>query len=250
MEITIAQGDWLNAPDSKRHSIREPEIIRNFAAGWPAVANWSPEYFRALWPDVPVTALPTQDRWVLWGSRVDPGFKGLTMARFLDSLETDSPLYLSTPLENFGPRLLQDIREPELCRAAKWRSSRLWFGVAGLTAPLHRDHADNVYVQIVGRKEFTVFPPDQTKHLFPIPLVSKLSNARPAPGEWLPASLSGAKAYTCELHPGDALSIPHGWPHQTRSLELGIAINFWWATGFRSALARAGDVVKAMFGYA
>jgi ribosomal protein L16 Arg81 hydroxylase len=56
--------------------------------------------------------------------------------------------------------------------------------------------------------------------------------------------LREAEMFVAELDPGDVIYIPRGWWHHVRTLDLSIAVNFWWASGVRRLLVQAADCVK------
>ncbi|GHF01487.1 cupin-like domain-containing protein [Thalassotalea profundi] len=113
---------------------------------------------------------------------------------------------------------------------------RLWIGNEGIVSA-HYDGSDNVACVIAGRRQFILFPPEQTKNLYPGSL-----NFTPAGA---PTSLVDFKApdyeryplfkqaqkegYSVELGPGDAIFIPMLWWHHVESLDkVNALMNYWW----------------------
>lgn len=115
----------------------------------------------------------------------------------------------------------------------------IWIGNA-VNVATHNDNAENVACVAAGRRRFTLFPPDQEKHLYlaeqketpggrPISLV----DIRQPDLEKFPLFKEAlACAQVAELGPGDAIYIPKYWWHNVESLEdVNILVNFWWESG-------------------
>lgn len=111
-----------------------------------------------------------------------------------------------------------------------------WFGNKIIVAP-HFDDAHNIAVVAVGKRRFTLFPPEQTKNLYigpldntpagqPISLVNILKPDLHAHPKYAEAYKHGLSV---ELAPGDAIFIPSPWWHHVQSLsDFNVLINYWW----------------------
>lgn len=113
---------------------------------------------------------------------------------------------------------------------------RLWIGNEGIVNT-HYDGSDNVACVVAGRRRFTLFPPEQTCHLYPGSL-----NFTPAGAPTSLVDLNNPdferyplfkraldQAYCVELGPGDAIFIPMLWWHNVESLEkVNALMNYWW----------------------
>ena len=106
----------------------------------------------------------------------------------------------------------------------------LWFGPPGTVTSLHHDTSNILFCQVVGRKRFRLFPPDEPTLLAGARGVySHIDPERP--GE----ALSNAWGHDEVLAPGEALFLPVGWWHHVRALDLSISVafnNFAWPNGF------------------
>jgi len=115
-------------------------------------------------------------------------------------------------------------------------SASIWIGNR-VTASCHFDTPDNLACCAVGRRRFTLFPPEQIDNLYPGPL-------EPTPGGQVVSVVdidcpdftrhprfrdALASAQVAVLEPGDAIFIPSMWWHHVRSLEpFNVLVNYWW----------------------
>ncbi len=112
----------------------------------------------------------------------------------------------------------------------------IWIGNR-VTASCHYDTPENLAYCAVGRRRFTLFPPEQIDNLYPGPMeptpggqvVSVVDFERPDFDLHPRFADALASAQTAELEPGDALFIPSLWWHHVRSLEpFNVLVNYWW----------------------
>lgn len=112
----------------------------------------------------------------------------------------------------------------------------IWIGNRTVAAA-HWDMSNNIAVCAVGRRRFTLFPPDQVANLYPGPL-------EPTPGGQVVSLVdfenpdfeahSGFReaidsAQVAEMEPGDVLVYPALWWHQVEALEpFNVLVNYWW----------------------
>lgn len=112
----------------------------------------------------------------------------------------------------------------------------IWIGNRTCIAA-HNDIPDNMAVCAVGRRRFTLFPPDQFANLYPGPLentpagrpVSMVDVRAPDFARYPRAAEAMAQAQVAELEPGDAIFVPSLWWHHVEGLAaFNVLINFWW----------------------
>ena len=112
----------------------------------------------------------------------------------------------------------------------------IWIGTRTRIAA-HNDVPDNLAVCAVGRRRFTLFPPDQLANLYLGPLentpagrpVSMVDLAEPdfAAHPRLREALD--HALVAELEPGDAIFVPSLWWHHVEGLApFNVLVNYWW----------------------
>jgi hypothetical protein len=114
----------------------------------------------------------------------------------------------------------------------------IWLGNHTIAAT-HYDMSNNLACSLVGRRRFTLFPPEQAANLYPGPLeptpggqVVSMADLRAPDFERYPRFKEAlAAAEVAELAPGDALFYPALWWHQVEALApFNAMINYWWNT--------------------
>ena len=216
----------------------KPVVVDDVAFKWPAFSKWSPSYFKKA----------------LGEKVVFVNGECMGMRDFMGSVESssiDSPShYLTgTSIPRFFPELLADI-DPELGYAGGSYLTNpllverlgqlidisehygilelLVCGEGGVFPNLHYDayHLHAFVVQICGEKEFTIYPPDQTKHLYPNPRQinnSLMGDMRFVDPIKFPDFLK-AEPEVVVVKPGGMIFVPSGWWHTTRMLSHSIAV--------------------------
>jgi hypothetical protein len=112
----------------------------------------------------------------------------------------------------------------------------IWIGTRTRIAA-HNDFPKNLACCAVGKRRFTLFPPDQFTNLYVGPLdftpagrpVSMVDLANPD-FDAFPRFREALKtAQVAELEPGDAIFIPSMWWHHVEALApFNVLVNYWW----------------------
>ncbi|MET3931418.1 hypothetical protein ABIE51_003305 [Lysobacter sp. OAE881] len=114
----------------------------------------------------------------------------------------------------------------------------IWIGNR-VTASCHYDAMNNIAVCAVGRRRFTLFPPEQIHNLYPGPLeptpggqqVSVVDFDAPDFARYPRFRDALAAARTAVLEPGDAIFMPSLWWHHVQALEaFNVLVNTWWSS--------------------
>ena len=112
----------------------------------------------------------------------------------------------------------------------------IWIGTQTRIAA-HNDFPDNLACCAVGRRRFTLFPPDQYRNLYIGPIdntpagrpVSMVDLHNPDFGTYPRFREALRFAQVADLEPGDALFIPSMWWHHVEALEpFNVLVNYWW----------------------
>lgn len=235
----------------------EPAVLRGVAGAWPLVAHGresaatAVSYLKSFCSHAPATVY-----------RGDPAIRGrffydesLTAFNFtaqrqplseiLDRVmehagDADAPSFYagSTDVDTFLPGLRAQndlVLNHEMFGRTPVTVS-IWLGNRTV-ASAHYDQSHNLACCMVGRRRFTLFPPEQIHNLYPGPL-------EPTPGGQVVSVVdfnspdftrfprfrdAMAAGQSADLEPGDVLFYPALWWHHVEALDsFNAMINYWW----------------------
>lgn len=233
-------------------SSTEPLVLRGLVADWPIVsegkqsATHAADYIRQFYRNNPVTAAigdPTSSGRIFYNDNFS-GFNyqshKVNLNSVLDKIQqhhTDNnppTIYVASTLVD---EWLPGFRaENDLCLPCEDPLVSIWMGNKS-RIPAHYDLPDNIACSVVGRRRFTLFPPDQLKNLYPGPLdwapggqsISLVDFHKPDLQKYPKFELALQTAMVTELAAGDALFIPSMWWHHVESLDsFNVLVNYWW----------------------
>ena len=130
----------------------------------------------------------------------------------------------------------------------------MWLGNRATVAP-HYDIHDNLACVVAGRREFSLFPPDQIENLYPGPVlvtpggvpVSMVDINNPDMDRFPKYTKALSLAQQATLEPGDAIYIPALWWHGVKSLEIfNVLVNYWWGGSTESEISPNDSLIHAM----
>ncbi len=139
-----------------------------------------------------------------------------------------------------GFRQENDLAFPFLAADTRLKAplASIWIGGPTI-ASCHYDAPYNVACCVVGKRRFTLLPPEQIHNLYPGPLgptpggqaISMVNFHNPDYEKHPRFKQALTAAQVAELEPGDALYIPSMWWHHVEALSpLNILVNYWWST--------------------
>ncbi len=206
---------------------RQPVVIDDFAASWPALRRWSPERLSQRVGDRVVR--------VFDASFGEPGrnymrsVDAMPFSRFLDQV-LDQGRDLRMFLYNISrqvPELLDDIEFPDIGLKFSRRFVFTFFGCRGSTTPLHYDiDMGQVFHTVIrGRRRVRLFAPDQSRALYRHPFTVRSYVDLDAPDFTAWPALANARGHELVLEPGQTLFMPPGWWHEFHYLEPGIGVS-------------------------
>jgi hypothetical protein len=229
----------------------EPAVLRGAIAHWPAVAAGragrarAMGYLAALSNDEPVTAIVgepgIEGRLHHAEDLREPNFerRRMTLKELLSSLEAEVPMspprvlaVQGLPLSQYLPLFSSENPMALLPDAA----GRAWIGNAAKVAT-HNDPAQNIACCVVGRRRFTLFPPEQIGNLYLGPFhltpagtqVSMVHVTKPDLARYPRFERALQAARVAELEPGDAVYLPYQWFHHVEALDtFNVLVNYWW----------------------
>jgi len=210
-----------------------PVIISDAVPQWNALRTWTPDFFRSRFGSKTVE--------VTYG--VSMRFADLIDAVLASTPENPGPYLHKVIIHQHMPELLPDLL-PENPYAFPRRYCsplmpkrfrrpdgylKLLIGGPGGKFPLMHYDADNAHAmitEIYGDKEFIIFSPADTPHVYPFlnsSHTSQIENIDNPDLERFPL-LTSATEYRGTIHPGEAIFVPSGWWHSAHVVTTSISV--------------------------
>ncbi|RPF72825.1 cupin-like domain-containing protein [Aurantiacibacter spongiae] len=233
---------------------QRPVVLAEVAADWPltragrAGAREAAHYLQRYASDAPVTVfhIPSESggrlHYAAGGTALNfttsRGDLGQTLADMLETGDGEALYVGSADIERFVPGLATenglDLEHPDFRHREPIKS--IWIGNRTVV-PAHYDTSNNLACCTVGRRRFTLFPPDQIANLYPGPLdltpagqvVSMVDFDEPDHAAHPGFREALAVSQVAELKPGDVLFYPALWWHRVEALDpFNVMMNYWW----------------------
>lgn len=221
---------------SKHYAANEPAVITGVPDAHPLnIFQYSPEYLEAALGERAFPVLSTETRFLSYERDSQP----MPFAEFVDKTFRQEPNGLSYYFKN-PTKLLPDALDDSE-KITKLESfftdcimRNLWISRGTITVGLHFDAAENLNIQIRGRKRFTLFPPGTSRY-YPCPMFSQTAHMsrvfRDGPDLDRPRfpKFDPSRGREVVLEEGEILYLPAYWWHQVTSLgDVNINLNTWW----------------------
>ncbi len=247
--------DWTEASDGaifKEHSMTRPFLLRSMANPdeWPGIAQWARlSHLRQELAGLHVPAHHASDdrqfqdggvedeaavRLIPWEDAVDAVFdpqgeRCYVKLAMRPKIRKALPVLPGRP---FGPESAGRLREP---------LTKLWMGSSGNVTPLHFDLCHGCLAQIVGRKRVWLFPPSESKWLYPnaanntagrtvrtsrvdLPGLLGEEESSRAQLQKYPQTANARGGLVCEVTPGECLYIPPFWWHCVEAMDANVSL--------------------------
>jgi len=212
---------------------QRPVLLSGAAQAWLPCQKWTPDYLVARLGEKAVKVFRNDTR--LFGL---PGTQSHTLpfAAAAQLILAEAPYRVrGSPIRECYPELWPDL-EP-LPLLSPWQARMemlLWFSPGDCVTPLHYDPWHTCFVQVYGKKRFTLFAPADAPWLYPDEAAAHSGQKRASrvditqPDEEQFPLFRRATAIRVELGAGDMLYIPPGWWHAVKSLDVEISLTNYW----------------------
>lgn len=229
-----------------------PVVLKNYGGGWPLVneskksTQHAIDYLKRMDSGLAVNAcyLEPKERGRIFYNEDMSGFnfatKQQTLSTVLTELQAESSknsgktIYVgSTSIYQVLPDLVEKTPSSPFITQAIYN---LWLGNQSKVAA-HFDFLQNLACCVVGRRRFTLFPPEQVKNLYCGPIdkapggqaISMVDLDNPDFNKFPKFEEALNASITIELEAGDAILLPSMWWHYVEGLDdLNVLLNHWW----------------------
>ncbi len=247
--LTVLQPNAI--PDDLLQQ-NEPFIVRGLVSDWPLVqagrqsAAAAMQYIEQFYSGKPVvvySCAPEKNGQFFYDescTALDFEATRATLTEVLNRLldfadKSDAPgIYVgSTTIDTWLPGFRA---ENDLNLAHHNPLVSLWLGNRSRIAA-HFDAPNNIACCVVGKRRFTLFPPEQVGNLYVGPLhftpsgqaISLVDFANPDLQKFPRFAEAMEHAQVAELSAGDVLFIPSMWWHHVEALDdFNVLVNYWW----------------------
>jgi hypothetical protein len=257
--LAVEELERVAAPDREAFERcylrrRRPVVLTGLTEGWLPAEQWTLERMARAYGTARVVAAVLANGTLLDHPRTGVVFRRVLLREFIASMagEGTAGHYVMAPTWNFPPALARDYRVPSYCAGATHLRAKVWLGKAGTVTPVHRDVPHNLHVHLTGRKRWLLFPPGNASRMYSRGLFSGMPNFAQVdperPDYERHPRFRGMVALGGVVAPGEALFIPHGWWHHTRTLDDAVSMNFWWGGPLVSLAALVSTLFKRATG--
>jgi hypothetical protein len=219
---------------SDYYAVNRPVVLTDVTDDWPALEKWSPAYLSSVLGDHEVEVMAERNDDPDYERRAGSHRRTMRFSEYADKvadLGTSNDYYLVANnhlLEReWAQPLWRDFRcdARYLTPAPSTGSVFLWFGPGGTYTPLHHDVMNVLFVQVVGRKQFTLISAlDSPCVSNNVGVYADVDPRNPDLARF--PRFNNARPVTVTVNPGEALFIPVGCWHAVDALDVSISVTF------------------------
>jgi ribosomal protein L16 Arg81 hydroxylase len=210
-----------------------PVVLLDFADSWHA-QSWTAESLQDVLRDEPIEVMIGRDSDDRYELNADAHRSIMPFSEYVQRVQRaarSNDVYVVA-----GNNLLDtasaaplwqdfDAGQPPLCEADAAGHAFLWFGPAGTVTPLHHDVMNVLFVQLSGRKRFTLIAPAFTPRVYNE--IGVYADVAPEHPDYAAHPLfRGVPTTDLILEPGDTLFLPVAWWHRVESMDTSISLSF------------------------
>lgn len=227
----MAASNLFKKDKTVNSDLNGPVLFRGAASKWQATQKWDLEFFEEHYGEKEIVIND------LVGT-IDPDnpqeFRKISLKQYIGLLKDGSLEYLKfSPLVQNETALQNDLDLKWLKRFEKLgsfgKTFYLFIGGKGSITPIHNEFPSVVYVQITGRKKWTMYLPEDRIYLDPRTerRIYFYTNANPKLSENKNYPLFPyARKFEATLEPGDVLWFPPFAWHHVENLEESIGVSY------------------------
>jgi len=226
----LSRRDFLE----RYYARNRPVLMLGLTDGWPAHTEWTTARLKERLGDVEVEVQTDRESDELYELHSTEHKGVMRFGDYIDRIEQEAAgndLYL-TANNHFFERpettvLFNDFTMPTeyLDPSAPPGTIFFWFGPGGTVTPLHHDVVNVLFVQVHGRKRFSLVPSLQTHRVYnSIGVYSDIDPSYPDLERY--PRFGEATRLDFVVEPGEALFIPVGWWHHVEALDTSVSLSF------------------------
>jgi hypothetical protein len=226
---TVSQPEFLTG----YYAENRPLVLLDYADTW-AARNWTVSSLREVLGDEPVEVMTGRSQDARYEINSESHRSSLPFREYADRVRSaghSNDIYLVAnnhllDVPAAAPLWTDfDADQPPLNGSTAPGNVFLWFGPAGTITPLHHDVMNVLFVQLHGRKRFTLVAPAFAPRVYNE--VGVYAEVDPeAPDYRAHPAFRGVPTSTVVLEPGETLFLPIGWWHRVESLDVSISLSF------------------------
>lgn len=211
-------------------------FLKGAAKDWAATNKWSFDYFKKVYGEREVFLIDTKG---VIDPKAPQKAERIKLSHYIEELQKGSLKYLK--LSNLTQKevsLQEDLNLPWL-RSLKNRFSfgevfYTFIGGKNTVTPLHNEFPMTVYIQLVGKKKWTIFPPHDDVFLDVTTERRTYFFSKYAPGKNDAAYplAKYAKKFEVVLEPGDIIIVPPFYWHYVENMTDSIGVAYKYANIF------------------